>query len=377
MSDPLASLAEHCKHKGTYVMPKPQPRPPRVDVVPAQTPPVATVAIAVSHDLGGAFRYRAVSAERTWSGQVDAPNKEAAIFDAIAAIRADAPEIDRVRFLVSLLATSPLWRHTCEIAGLLHGSSVEKPGVTDLPLMQAASARLAPPIEEVPQPEPPPCPPETPPPPPDLSPLTVATDGSVRGSVTGFGWLASDGQFEMLGFRHRRKQVGTKVVLISELRAIGDAVRKLRYRPLTLVSDSKCAIWMVTQWMNGDDVLPDGYSTERADGKPAGLVTAQRLIYAQRGRITPLWVKGHQGEPLNEGVDALARLARRYAAGPCDLTPAEYRRRTEGLAEAFSKEFKRLQEVGQLPLPASRRRDGCTARTRNPEVRSDANEDEP
>jgi ribonuclease HI len=310
------------------------------------------VAIAVSHDLGGAFQYRAVGAERTWSGQVDAPNKEAAIFDAIVSIRADTPAMDRVRFLVSLLATSPLWRHSREIADLLPGSSVELPGVTDLPLMQAARAGLAPPIVEVPQPESAPCPPETAPPPPDLTPLTVATDGSVRGRVTGFGWLASNGQFGMLGFRHRRKQVGPQVVLISELRAIGDAVRKLRHRPLTLVSDSKLAIEMVTQWMNGEDALPRGYTTERPDGKPAGLVAARELMHTQRNRITAVWAKGHQGEALNEGADALARLARRYAAGPCDLTPAEYHRRAGGLAEAFAKEFRRLQEVGQAPLLA-------------------------
>jgi ribonuclease HI len=329
------------------MMSKPRPHPPRVDVAPVQAPPIATVAIAVCHDCDGGFRYHAVGAEQTWSGQVDAPSNEAAIVDAITAIRADALEMGRVRFVVSLPATSPLWRHTCEIAALLPGSSIEWPGVTGEPLMQAARAGLVPPVVETPQPETAPAPPAAPPPPPDLSPLTVATDGSVRGSVTGFGWLASDGQFGMLGFRHRRKQVGTKVVLISELRAIGDAVRNLRYRPLTLVSDSKLAIQMVTQWMNGDDVLPPGYTTERADGKPAGLVAARRLIDAQRDRITPLWVKGHKGEPLNEGADALARLASRYAAGPCDLTRDEYHRRAESLAEAFSKEFRRLQEVGQ------------------------------
>ena len=334
------------------MMPKPQPRPPRVDVTPVQAGPIATVAIAVCHDCGGAFRYHAVGAEQSWSGQVDAPSKEVAIFDAMAAIRADAPKMDRVRFLVSLRATSPLWRHTDEIAALLPGASVEWPGVTDLPLMEATRACLVPPVVDTPQPEPAPCPPQTPPPPPDLSPLTVATDGSVRGSFTGFGWLASNGRFGMLGFRHSRTQVGTNVVLISELRAIGDAVRKLRYRPLTLVSDSRLAIRMVTRWMNEDDVLPPGYTTERADGKPAGLVTARQLIHAQRDRITPLWVKGHQGEPLNEGADALARLARRYAAGASDLTPAEYHRRAEGLAEAFCKEFRRLQEVGQSPLLA-------------------------
>jgi ribonuclease HI len=325
------------------------------------------VAIAVSPDPGGAFRYHAVSAEQTWSGNVNAPSKEAAIIDVMAAIRADAPAMEQVRFLVSLQAMSALWRHKDEIAALLPGSSVEWPGVTGLPLMEAARAGLVSPIAETPQPETASCLPAASPAP-DLSPLTVATDGSVRGSFTGLGWLACNGEFGLLGFRHSRTQVRKMRVLISELLAIGDTVRKLQHRPLTLIIDSMSAIRMVTRWMNGDDVLPPGYTTERANGKPGGLVAARQLIYQQRNRITAVWVKGHQGEALNEGADALARLARRYAAGPCDLTPAEYHRRAEGLAEAFSKEFRRLQEVGQAPLLAFAKRNGSAAGTCNPEV---------
>ncbi|MGE2736059.1 hypothetical protein [Mycolicibacterium vaccae] len=46
----------------------------------------------------------------------------------------------------------------------------------------------------------------------------------------------------------------------------------------------------------------------RLSGKTPGLVRAQRMIYEERERITPVWVKGQRGEPLNEGADALARL---------------------------------------------------------------------
>lgn len=334
------------------MMPKPQQRPRRIDVTPAPTHRIATVAIAVRHASDGVFRYHAVGADQRWSGQVDAPNKEVAIVDAMAAIRASAPEMDRVRFLVSLQATSPLWRQTDEIAALLPGASVEWPRATGLSLMEAARAGLVPPVVGRPQPEPALRPQGTTPSPRDASPLTVATDGSVRGGFTGYGWLASNGQFGLHGVRHSKFRHGTKVVLISELRAIGDAVRKLRDTPLTLVSDSKLAIWMATRWMNGDDVLPPGYTTERANGTPAGLVTARQLIHTRRDQITLRWAKGHQGEPLNEGADALARLARRYGAGAPDLTPAEYHHRAEGLAAALSKEFRRLQEVGQSPLLA-------------------------
>jgi hypothetical protein len=93
--------------KGFAMTPKPQPRPPRVDVIPVRASLIATVAI-VCHDGDGAFRYHAVGAEQSWSGRVDAPSKEVAIVDAMAAIRANAPEMDQVRFLVSLQATTPL-----------------------------------------------------------------------------------------------------------------------------------------------------------------------------------------------------------------------------------------------------------------------------
>ena len=104
-------------------------------------------------------------------------------------------------------------------------------------------------------------------------------------------------------------------MLISELRAIGDAVRKLGQAAdisqRQQVGDSDGDT--VDEWRH---VLPPGYTTERANGKPAGLVTARQLIHAEHDRVTP------------------------------DLTLAEYHRRAEGLAEALSKEFRRLQEIG-------------------------------
>jgi ribonuclease HI len=108
-----------------------------------------------------------------------------------------------------------------------------------------------------------------------------------------------------------------------------------------VLSDSKLAVAMVKRWMDGDDVLPDGYSAYRQSGKTPGLVRAQRMIHEDRNRITPVWVKGHRGEPLNEGADGLARLASRYAVGDSGLSGAEYHRRADELAATFSREFNR------------------------------------
>lgn len=46
---------------------------------------------------------------------------------------------------------------------------------------------------------------------------------------------------------------------------------------------------------------------------------------------------------MNEGADALARLASRYALGDNALDGAEYHRRAEDLAATFSREFNRAR----------------------------------
>ena len=168
----------------------------------------------------------------------------------------------------------------------------------------------------------------------------MATDGSVRGKVTGYGWLASSGDFGLLGFRHSTKQVGASVVLIAELRAVNDAVRRLPYRHLTVLTDSRSAMNILQRWTVGDDVLPAGYTTERRKGS-AGLLEAQRRMRVHQNRIDVQWVPGHQGNLLNEGADALARLASRFARRDSELTGAQYRERAVGIAESFSSEFRR------------------------------------
>lgn len=172
-------------------------------------------------------------------------------------------------------------------------------------------------------------------------PIWVATDGSVRGTFTGYGWLASTSEYGMAGFRHSQRLIGSNTVMISELRAIGAAVQHLRNRRLTVISDSQAAIAMLTRWMAGYDDLPCGYTTMRAGGQTAGLVRVQQLIHARRNAITPVWVKGHRGDPLNSGAHALARLSSRYASGALNIGEIEYRRHAADLARHFVAEFAR------------------------------------
>jgi ribonuclease HI len=289
-----------------------------------------SVAIVFACQHGPAFRYSACSDEQRWTGTVDADSVETAVLDVIRRVRAESL-IERIRFLVQLPSRSTLWALRDEIAVLIPGVSVERPRLSDERLVRAACEGLS-----TDKPDKPAAP---------VGPVVVATDGSVRGKVTGYGWLASSGEYGLMGFPHCKKQIGPRVVLVAELRAIAKAVEKLRGRDITVLSDSKLAVAMVKRWMVGDDVLPDGYTTYRESGKPAGLVVAQQMIYAERERITPVWVKGHQGEPLNEGADALARLASRYVLRDSGLDKAEYHRRADGLAQAFSAAFNGQQSA--------------------------------
>lgn len=300
--------------------PKPAASTRPIDIVPARSRPVITVAVAVASRGRSVFAFSATSHEQRWTGTVDAESADTAILDVIRGIRR-ACEVERIRFLVQLPVRSTLWALRDEVALLMPGVWIERPRLSDEELVRRAVAGL----REVTV----------------AAPVCVATDGSVRGKFTGYGWLASSGEYGLQGFRHSTKLVGPQVVLVAELRAIGIAVQKLCGRDITVLSDSKLAVAMVKRWMDGEDVLPEGYTAYRESGKTPGLVRAQQMIYEDRDRITPVWVKGHQGEPLNEGADALARLASRYAVGDSALGGAEYHRRAMELAETFSREFNR------------------------------------
>lgn len=301
--------------------PKPRAGTRPIDIALPQPRAMQSVAIAVTGNSRDGFRYSACSTQQRWGGNVEAECVDTALLDVIARIR-EASDVERIRFLVQVPVRSTLWALRDEIALLMPGVWVERPKLSDAELMRQALAGLCATAPPVPK-----------------ATVTVATDGSVRGRYTGYGWLASSGVYGLQGFRHSQKLIGPKVVLVAELRAIGAAVQRLHGREITILSDSKLAVAMVRRWMAGDDTLPEGYSAYRQSGKTPGLVRAQRLIHEERARISVMWTKGHQGEPLNEGADTLARLASRYALGDSGLDSAEYHRRAQDLAETFSREF--------------------------------------
>lgn len=303
--------------------PFPRPRPSRPQPVRTD-PPFPSVAVKVAA-AATAYRYFATTGERSWHGVITAPTREVALLDIITTIHAEIGAGRPLRFLLTVPPYNRIWQHRNELATL--GYLIERGTLQDQPLLTAASAGL-----DATAPADPPAATIT-----GVRPaLTVATDGSVRKSCTGLGWLASNGRYGLRGARHPVSAIGPQAVLLAELGAIGDAVLSLSAHPLTLISDSTEAVAMVHQWMAGHDILPAGYPNT---GKPGSLVAARHQIYTARDRLSCRWAKGHRGEPLNEGADALARLASRYVRGDSGLTDSDYRHRAAGLAQGFSEAF--------------------------------------
>ena len=283
---------------------------------------------------------------RRWLDVVEAPTVDAALLEVFCRFAADVSVQKGLHFIVDLPRGYPLWQSLAELAVALPQCHIQRPAPVDAALISAARCGLPfeftwgpyqppPEMDELDFPQLPSVN--------DLQPLTVATDGSVRRKFIGYGWLASDGQFGLHGAMFEKRLVGPEVALVAELLALNDAVMKLHYRPLTLMCDSSFAIHMVRRWMNDDDILPQGYAgaaDETFKGDLAALARTRLRFRRNRDRLTILRVQAHHGEPLNEGADALARLASRYAMGGSGLSNSQYCERAKGLAQGFAKAFR-------------------------------------
>lgn len=257
------------------------------------------------------------------TGSVAAHSREDAVLCAVAQaydwLRARGP----VELVVSLPPTARLWSWTAEISTHFVGVAFVAYTDADASIRLVAMRALNPvqPVVAAP-----------------TGSLTVATDGSATRGRIGWGWLAEDG-------RHGhgtetpsiRLCVRRKHPVLAELRGISEAIARLPRRDLAIRTDCRTAISLVEDWIGGGSRLPNGYvSTHHTAVKRGGLLWMQEQVRQEAPRLDISWVRGHAGDPLNEGADSLAKLARRGAEGTWGFTADDVPRRAREIADAFT-----------------------------------------
>ncbi len=136
--------------------------------------------------------------------------------------------------------------------------------------------------------------------------ISIYTDGACSGNPGPGGW----GALLVYGDTEKELSGGEKETTNNrmEMMAVIVALESLKSPcKVNLYTDSKYVLQGATEWMKSWKAK--GWKT--ADRKPVKNQDLwQRLDEAlQRHAITWHWVKGHDGHPENERVDALARRA--------------------------------------------------------------------
>jgi ribonuclease HI len=136
--------------------------------------------------------------------------------------------------------------------------------------------------------------------------VEIFTDGACKGNPGPGGW----GALLRMG-RHEKELSGSdpattnnRMELTAAIRALQALVEPCR---VTLHSDSKYVLEGITRWVHG--WKKNGWKT--AARKPVQNAELWHELIAAAGRheVEWVWVKGHDGHPENERVDALACAA--------------------------------------------------------------------
>lgn len=143
--------------------------------------------------------------------------------------------------------------------------------------------------------------------------LSVSTDGACLrnpGGPSAWAWYVDESRWAAGAF-----EVGTnqQAELLAVLAALSHLPADM---PLTLILDSRYALDACTKWIAG---WKRAGWTRRGGAPIANLELMQALDAAMSARLAEfrfIWVRGHNGHPLNEAADvACSRAARALAAG--------------------------------------------------------------
>lgn len=130
--------------------------------------------------------------------------------------------------------------------------------------------------------------------------ITAASDGGYHAQYGGggYGWIRDDGVY---GYGAAR---GVSSALEAELHALLNLVKHAPARSTLLIHvDSRSAI---------DVVNFEGQTSRGADISGKAQTLVERILWFKEHKtpFTLHWVKGHNGHPLNDAADRLARLSR-------------------------------------------------------------------
>lgn len=290
------------------------------------------IALSLKPELGtGRWGWSLAGEGFSRTGDVSAHNREDAVVCSLAAARVDLAQLGPVDVVVSLPDRARIWSMGQELAGLFTGVTLTPYTPADQTLREAAMRALEPAPTPQPRPE-------------RLPALSVATDGSAAHRRIGWGWLADDGRHGYGAASPNKRCCSVRTLpVLAELRGVSAAVRALPGRQLVIHTDSRAAIDLVRRWVAGEDRLPPGYDVSHHEASAkGGLLHIREQVRREAHRIDLRWVRGHVGDPLNEGADSLAKLARRHADGSWGLTDEEIPARAASIAAAFTREPRRL-----------------------------------
>lgn len=169
-------------------------------------------------------------------------------------------------------------------------------------------------------------------------PVVLATDASgvlpdhdPRHTFIATGYVATSGHYGAHALPSPAAVTGRNDVWVGELRAISRGLQAILADyadvPVVVLCDSLVACRTANCWLSGDvgpGSYPPGYTTRRSDWNPVGsLEWLAETFAAVPERFDVQWVRGHDGDPMNEGANDLARLAARTARGEVTQENAE------------------------------------------------------